>query len=181
MILIAIFSLCFINDLYASALFLRMGNHMIRCVTYLHKYIHQDRKFERRLGAPPEEDRLFAEQMKDYLFQTYTYQQEETSRSKYARPRARRAKVSGVELTLRGMAIIFFFSVLNGGYSEKHGKFIHYCPGTGCCADENACANKIEKAVLNLPLASSPELPEQGKWTKTGPTAAVPPETFTVI
>ena len=118
-------------------------------------------------GPPPDQDKQFAAEMIDFLLRAKGHHEEESG-AKHARPRARPSSI-GVASKDYERSLRSCFDVFNTGFDSQDGCLRHACLGPECCASIEVCEQKMQKALLSLPLSAMPVLPSTGKWTKTGP------------
>ena len=152
----AVFGLSLLNDVYACALFFRMGCHFMRFTTSVSAYLAVGSNICILRGAPPEVDQMLVQELKDYLKVNLG-----------AEVKATKAGSPGGSVVWQ--AVEQYFDVFNAGLHRNDGVLVHYCRGPLCCRSPAETKDKMRTAILQFPFRSMPVIPSTGKWTKTAP------------
>ena len=68
---LACWGAAFLNTLFAVAMFVNMGNHLLRCAVAIPSYVRRHIEFVR--WAPDDTDRQFVEQIQDFLLRWHSF------------------------------------------------------------------------------------------------------------
>ena len=152
------FKLSFLNDMFATSNFLRMGCHFLRLTACVHRFVKEQLDIIR--SPPPDVDVKCAAELKEYLIANF--------RAEATVSIERQQTPASGKLIRKNMDL--FFEMCNGGFATSSSRLVHYCGGRDCCKSRADSIDRMTKALLTFPLRAPPPVPSNSRWTKTGPT-----------
>jgi len=166
--LMSVFTAALLNNLYAATMFIRMGNHLLRCAIAIPVYVKDH--IQLRQGFPSAHDKLLKEELINLLSRdTQPKPNSKQNRKQKTNKKNGKSKPARALHMKRefNRNLIDFFDTVSGGYVEGNGALVVYIGHSlSTAALLTSYTLKVSKLIFTLMFKAMPPTPSAAKWTK---------------